>query len=91
MSPSYELAAVDSAPSYGGTFAGISGSRHRQRDESTLARLGKKQVLKVREAWQEPSRSMTDMQADRSLCSGALDFYLSSDSVAQFWLLWRQH
>ena len=31
-----------------GTFTGISGSRHRGKDERRLAQLGKKQVLKVR-------------------------------------------
>ncbi len=32
---------------YVGTYTAISGSRHRHQDENTLARLGKKQVLKV--------------------------------------------
>jgi len=32
---------------YVGTYTAISGSRHRHKDENTLARLGKKQVLKV--------------------------------------------
>lgn len=37
----------NSSHGYGGTYSGISGSRHRHKDESTLAGLGKKQVLKV--------------------------------------------
>lgn len=31
----------------GGTYSHITGNRFKQRDEHTLARLGKKQVLKV--------------------------------------------
>lgn len=50
MSHGQELQNLDSArsQSYAGPYSGISGSRHRVRDEQTLARLGKKQVLKVR-------------------------------------------
>ena len=33
---------------YTGTYTGISGSRHRKKDEHVLAELGKIQVLKVR-------------------------------------------
>ena len=33
--------------SFAGTYADISGSRYRRKDEWTLAHLGKKQVLKV--------------------------------------------
>ena len=50
MSQGQELQNLDStrSQSYAGPYSGISGSRHRVRDEQTLARLGKKQVLKVR-------------------------------------------
>lgn len=47
MNHNQEWEMSDGAHTYGGTFAAISGSRHRQTDERTLARLGKKQVLKV--------------------------------------------
>ena len=40
-----ELATLDSQG--GGTFSRVAGNRFKQRDEHTLARLGKKQVLKV--------------------------------------------
>ena len=47
MSQGQELQNLGSSRSYTGPYSGISGSRHRIRDEQTLARLGKKQVLKV--------------------------------------------
>ena len=47
MSQGQELQNMGSAHSHTGYYSGISGSRHRIRDEQTLARLGKKQVLKV--------------------------------------------
>ena len=49
MDQTQDLEMTDGARSYGWAFARISGSRHRQKDEMTLARLGKKQVLKVRQ------------------------------------------
>ncbi|CAF9941995.1 hypothetical protein IMSHALPRED_003142 [Imshaugia aleurites] len=48
MSQGQELQNLDSNHSYAGPYSAISGSRHRIRDEQTLARLGKKQVLKRR-------------------------------------------
>lgn len=48
MSQSAELQSLDSTHPYAGLYSDISGSRHRVRDEQALARLGKKQVLKVR-------------------------------------------
>ena len=47
MSQGQELQNLGSTHSYTGPYSGISGSRHRIKDEQTLARLGKKQVLKV--------------------------------------------
>ena len=47
MGDSHELRIVSSAPAYqGGTYIDIGLGKH-QKDENTLARLGKKQVLKV--------------------------------------------
>ena len=71
---------VDGARSYGGTFTSISGSRHRYKDERTLARLGKKQVLKV--PLPKPASS-TDIVLIHVL-RGASGFYLSLDSVAPY-------
>ena len=48
MDQGHELETFDSSHPYNaGTFADISGHRYRQKDERALARLGKKQVLKV--------------------------------------------
>ena len=47
MSQGQELQNLGSPHSYTGPYSGISGSRNRIKDEQTLARLGKKQVLKV--------------------------------------------
>ena len=46
----HELGTVNSnsTHAYVGTYSDISGSQYRHKDEHTLARLGKKQVLKVR-------------------------------------------
>lgn len=48
MSQSVELQNLDGTHSYSSPYSDISGSRRRVRDEQALARLGKKQVLKVR-------------------------------------------
>ena len=48
MSQNVELQNLDGTRSYSGPYSDISGSRRRVRDEQALARLGKKQVLKVR-------------------------------------------
>ena len=45
MAQVQELSTFDSHG--GGTYSRITGNRLRQRDEHTLARLGKKQALKV--------------------------------------------
>ena len=48
MDQGQELETFNKSNSYAGTYSDISGHRYRQRDEHGLARLGKKQVLKVR-------------------------------------------
>lgn len=54
---------ANGARSFGGTFSGISGSRHRVTDENTLARLGKKQVLKVSSASSNRHLAIDDVGA----------------------------
>ena len=48
MSEAHELRNLGNSRSYGaGTYSDIAGHRYHQKDVHTLARLGKKQVLKV--------------------------------------------
>lgn len=84
MSQGQELQNLDSTHSYAGPYSGISGSRHRVRDEQTLARLGKKQVLKVcvrDKARQSPGKAsgLTTLRSD------VLASFLSSDLAAPSW------
>ena len=79
MSQGQELQNLGSTHSHTGYYSGISGSRHRIRDEQTLARLGKKQVLKVCYDKSSPFARRTRLTGVRSDVS---DFFLSSDSAA---------
>lgn len=76
------LGTLDSSQSREGTFSGISGARHRHRDNHTLARLGKKQVLKVGSCNRDTAFANRQVTI---LYSGALVFSLFSVLAVQYW------